>query len=139
MLAAFACLRTGKQWTAGALVALATAIKAFAVLTIGYLLYRRYWKAALSTFVFLIVLVVVVPFPFRGMERNLKDLQTWIAGMVRYDADSISQRERRGLAGPTTLWSPSLTGFSGPSMLTASVTRHFSSTLQTLTSSTSLW
>ena len=98
MLAAFACLRTGKQWTAGALVALATAIKAFPVLTIGYLLYRRYWKAALSTFVFLIVLVVVVPFPFRGMERNLEDLQTWIAGMVRYDADSISQRERRGFS-----------------------------------------
>ena len=98
MLAAFACLRTGKQWTAGALVALATAIKAFPVLTIGYLLYRRYWKAALSTFVFLIVLVVVVPFLFRGMERNLEDLQTWIAGMVRYDADSISQRERRGFS-----------------------------------------
>jgi hypothetical protein len=98
MLAAFACLRTGKQWTAGALVALATAIKAFPVLTIGYLLYRRYWKATLSTFVFLIVLVVAVPFPFRGMERNLEDLQTWITGMVRYDADSISQRERRGFS-----------------------------------------
>jgi Glycosyltransferase family 87 len=98
MLAAFACLRTGKQWTAGALVALATAIKAFPVLTIGYLLYRRYWKAALSTFVFLVVLVVVVPSPFRGMERNLEDLQTWMAGMVRYDADSISQRPQRGFS-----------------------------------------
>jgi Glycosyltransferase family 87 len=98
MLAAFACLRTGKQWTAGALVALATAIKAFPVLTIGYLLYRRYWKAAFSTFVFLVVLVVVVPSPFRGMERNLEDLQTWMAGMVRYDADSISQRPQRGFS-----------------------------------------
>jgi hypothetical protein len=36
MLTALVCLRTGKQWTAGALIALATAIKAFPLLAIGY-------------------------------------------------------------------------------------------------------
>ena len=96
MLAAFVCLRSGKEWSAGALVALASAIKAFPVLAIGYLVYRRHWKATISTLAFLVLLLVVVPSPFRGIERNLEDLNTWTQGMLRYDADAISQRERRG-------------------------------------------
>jgi hypothetical protein len=98
MLAAFVCLRSGKEWGAGALVALASAIKAFPVLMIGYLVYRRCWKATISTLVFLILLLVVVPAPFRGIGRNLDDLNTWTQGMLRYDAESISQREQRGFS-----------------------------------------
>ncbi|HEY6367293.1 MAG TPA: glycosyltransferase family 87 protein [Candidatus Binatia bacterium] len=98
MLAAFVCLRSGKEWSAGALVALASAIKAFPVLTIGYLVYRRRWKATISTLVFLILLLVVVPVPFRGFGRNLDDLNTWTQGMLRYDAESISQRQQRGFS-----------------------------------------
>ena len=52
----------GKEWNAGALVAFASAIKAFPVLAIGYLVYRRHWKATLSTLVFLILLLVVASF-----------------------------------------------------------------------------
>ena len=98
MLAAFVCLRSGKEWSAGALVALASAIKAFPVLTIGYLVYRKRWKATISTLAFLILLLVVVPTPFRGIGRNLDDLSTWTQGMLRYDAESISQREQRGFS-----------------------------------------
>jgi hypothetical protein len=98
MLGAFACLRAGKEWNAGALVALASAIKAFPVLAIGYLVYRRHWKATLSTLVFLLLLLVVLPAPFRGLERNLEDLTTWTEGMLRYDQGSISQREQRGFS-----------------------------------------
>lgn len=98
MLAAFFCLSGGKDWSAGALVALASAIKAFPVLTIGYLVYRRRWKATLSTLVFLILLLVVVPSPFRGIEHNLEDLNTWTRGMLHYDAASISQREQRAFS-----------------------------------------
>src|SRR5919106_4794704 len=98
MLAAFVCLRSGKEWSAGALVALAGAIKAFPVLTIGYLIYRRCWKATTSTLVFLILLLVVVPSPFRGIGQNLKDLNTWSKGMLRYDTEAISQREQRGFS-----------------------------------------
>jgi hypothetical protein len=98
MLAAFVCLRSGKEWSAGALVALASAIKAFPVLTIGYLAYRRRWKATISTLVFLVLLLVVVPSLFRGMGRNVEDLMTWTQGMLHYDAESISQRERRGFS-----------------------------------------
>ncbi len=98
MLGAFLCLRVGRQWSAGALVALATAIKAFPVLAVGYLIYRRHWKATASAVLFLILLLVVVPFPFRGIDRNLEDLQTWSKGMLRYEEDSISQREQRGFS-----------------------------------------
>lgn len=98
MLAAFVCLRAGRQWTAGALVALASAIKAFPVLAIVYLIYRKWWKATVSTVLFLIFLVIVVPSPFRGIGRNLEDLQTWTSGMLRYEAESISQREQRGFS-----------------------------------------
>jgi Glycosyltransferase family 87 len=98
MLTAFVCLRSGKEWTAGALVALASAIKAFPVLAIGYLAYRRHWKATVSTLVFLILLLIVVPSPSRGISRNLEDLQTWTQGMLRYEAQSISQRPQRGFS-----------------------------------------
>ncbi|HEU4345973.1 MAG TPA: glycosyltransferase family 87 protein, partial [Candidatus Binatia bacterium] len=98
MLAAFVCLRSGKDWGAGALVALASALKAFPVLTIGYLIYRRRWKATISTLVFLILFLVVLPSPFRGIERNLQDLDTWTRGMLHYDAGSISQRQQRGFS-----------------------------------------
>ena len=98
MLGAFASLRSGRQWNAGALIALASAIKAFPVLAIGYLVYRRHWKATLSTLVFLVLLLVVLPSPLRGFERNLEDLNTWTRGMFRYDNQSISQREQRGFS-----------------------------------------
>jgi hypothetical protein len=98
MLGAFVCLRSGREWSAGALVALAGAIKAFPVLAIAYLAYRRRWKATISTLVFLILLLVVLPSPFRGMRRNLEDLHTWTKGMLHYDAESISQREQRGFS-----------------------------------------
>lgn len=98
MLGAFACLRRRRECSAGALVALATAIKAFPVLAVGYLIYRRHWKATLSTLVFLLLFLVVLPAPFRGFERNLEDLNTWTRGMFRYDNQSISQREQRGFS-----------------------------------------
>jgi Glycosyltransferase family 87 len=91
-------LRRQKAWTAGALIALSTAIKAFPVLAIGYLVYRRYWKATISTLAFLMLFLIAVPAPFRGFDRNLQDLKTWTQGMTRYEAGSISQREQRGFS-----------------------------------------
>lgn len=96
LLGAFTCLRLQRSWVAGALVALAAAIKAFPILALGYLVYRRQWKATLSTLVFLTVFLVLIPTPVRGFHRNLADLATWSRGMVfRYDKDAIGQRPRR--------------------------------------------
>jgi hypothetical protein len=98
MLGAFACLRTDREWIAGFLIALAAGIKAFPVLALGYFVYRKYWKATISCVGLLIVLLVILPAPFRGFDRNLQDLNTWAQGMVRYDAGSISQRQQRGFS-----------------------------------------
>jgi Glycosyltransferase family 87 len=137
MLTALVCLRTGKEWTAGALIALATAIKAFPLLAIGYLAYRRHWKAMVSTLLFLIFFLIVFPSPFRGIRVNLEDLQTWTQGMLRYDEESISQRPQRGLALRINLSWLSLIAYSALSMLTVSETGHCSLMLRILTSNTS--
>ena len=49
LLGAFACLQLGRPVAAGALVATAAAIKAFPILALGYLIYRRMWAASAAT------------------------------------------------------------------------------------------
>jgi hypothetical protein len=91
-------LRAGAERTAGSLIALAASIKAFPLLALGYLLYRKHWRATVSTVLCLIFFLVVFPAPWRGLGRNLEDLRTWTTGMLRYDSESISQREQRGFS-----------------------------------------
>jgi hypothetical protein len=96
MLGAFACLRLKRDWSAGALIALAAGIKAFPIMAVGYLVYRRYWKATAATLVVLAGLLLVLPLPFRGPARTWTDLATWTRGMVlKYDEEGIAQRPDR--------------------------------------------
>ncbi len=96
MLGAFACLRLGRDWSAGALIAIGAGIKAFPILAVGYLVYRRHWKATIATLVILVGLLLVLPLPFRGPVRTWTDLETWTRGMVlKYDEDGIAQRPDR--------------------------------------------
>jgi len=95
MLGAFVALRAEREVSAGALIALATAIKAFPVIAIIYLIYRRYWKAALSLVVTLTFLLLILPAPFRGFERAWRDLEKWSSGMLKYDAAAVAQRPMR--------------------------------------------
>ncbi|CAG1022750.1 hypothetical protein DOJK_01869 [Patescibacteria group bacterium] len=97
MLGAFVCLRHKKEWGAGVLIALAASIKAFPILALVYLIYRRWWKAVFFTIASLCFFLVLLPAPFRGLQRNLQDIKTWNQGMaLHYDADSIAQRPNRG-------------------------------------------
>ncbi len=97
MLGAFACLRGRRPACAGALVAVAAAIKAFPFLAIGYLIYRRAWKATLAMVATLTLALIVLPMPFRGASGAYEDLGTWTQGMLlRYDSGSIAQRPERG-------------------------------------------
>ena len=97
LLGAFACLRTGRERAAGLLVALAAVIKAFPVLVLPYLVYRRHWRALVWAVAGLAALLVLAPAPFRGFQRNLDELGVWAGGMVfRYDADAIGQRPAQG-------------------------------------------
>jgi len=95
MLGAFVGLRTKREISAGALIAVAAAIKAFPAIAIIYLVYRRYWKAAGSLIVTLAFLLLVLPAPFRGFERAWRDLEKWSVGMLKYDATGVAQRPMR--------------------------------------------
>ena len=97
MLGAFACLNARRPALAGALVALAAAVKAFPFMAIGYLVYRRLWKATAALIVALTLAMVALPMPFRGIAGAFEDVGTWTMGMVlRYDAGGIAQRPERG-------------------------------------------
>ena len=96
MLGAFLSLRHGRETLAGALVALAVAIKAFPLLAIFYFIYRRYWMAAISLMIALISLLFLLPIPFRGWHQSLNDARDWQRGMLRYEQGGIAQRPARG-------------------------------------------
>jgi len=95
MLGAFVALRANRGISAGALIAVAAAIKAFPVIAVIYLVYRRYWKAAASLVVVLIFLLFVLPAPLRGFDRTRRDFEKWGAGMLKYNAAAIAQRPMR--------------------------------------------
>jgi len=95
MLGAFVALRTNREIVAGALIAIAAGIKAFPVIAIVYLTYRRYWTAAASLVVTLVFLLLVLPSPFRGFERAWRDIEKWSAGMLKYSEASVGQRPMR--------------------------------------------
>jgi Glycosyltransferase family 87 len=95
MLGAFVALRAEREMVAGGLIAIAAAIKAFPVIAIVYLLYRRYWTAAASLVLALVFLLLILPAPFRGFERAWRDLEKWSAGMLKYSEVGVAQRPKR--------------------------------------------
>jgi hypothetical protein len=95
MLGAFVALRANHEILAGGLIAVAAVIKAFPVMAIVYLLYRRYWTAAISLIVTLAVLLLILPMPFRGFERAWRDIEKWSAGMLKYSEVTVGQRPMR--------------------------------------------
>jgi Glycosyltransferase family 87 len=93
MLGAFILLQRKFQGLAGGLVAVAAAIKAFPVIAIVYLLYRRYWVAVASLVVTLAFVLIVLPIPFRGYAQAKQDLERWSSGMLfKYDETGVGQR-----------------------------------------------
>lgn len=100
MLGAFILLQRKQPWGAGALVALAAAIKAFPVMGLVYLVYRRFWLAAVSVVLTLTFFLIVLPIPFRGYARAKQDLERWSNGMLfKYDESGVGQR-----LGRSTSW-----------------------------------
>ena len=81
-LAGLALLAARREWAAGAMFAAAAALKAFPLAVFPYLLWRRRWKAAASMAVFTAVFLLIVPAPFRGLERNYVEVKTWANAMV---------------------------------------------------------
>ncbi|CAN5308629.1 hypothetical protein BH20VER2_BH20VER2_07100 [soil metagenome] len=95
-LGAFVALQAKRQVLAGALVGLAAGIKAFPLIIIVYLIYRRYWVAAASLVLALVFLLIVLPTPFRGFDQARTDLRRWTEGMLlKYDDTGVAQRPGR--------------------------------------------
>lgn len=93
LLGAFVSLQKRNDWAAGGLIALATALKAFPILAVGYFVYRRHWKATFYTVLLLGLFVLALPSAVRGVTRTVDELQLWSGGMLfRYDAQGIAQR-----------------------------------------------
>jgi len=93
MLGAFLSLRRKLYVLSGVLIAFAAAIKAFPVIAIVYLIYRRYWTAAITMALTLAFLLIILPIPFRGYELAKQDLERWSSGMLfKYDETGVGQR-----------------------------------------------
>jgi hypothetical protein len=96
LLGAFACLQRGHQLGAGALVATAAAIKAFPIMALGYLIYRRMWVASAATVAVLCAWLLVAPLPFRTPAQAVDDVVVWSKGMLfTYNSYGIAQRPFR--------------------------------------------
>jgi hypothetical protein len=96
MLAGLALLQSERQWSAGALFALAASLKAFPVAVLPYLLWRRRWRAAAAMAIGLGVFLLMVPAPFRGFERNLQEAKAWSEGMLlSANQDGFGQRPQQ--------------------------------------------
>ena len=96
LLGSFACLRLGRPIGAGALLATAAAIKAFPILVLGYLIYRRMWTASVATMAVLAAWLLVAPLPFRTPAQAVDDLVVWSQGMLfTYNTHGIAQRPFR--------------------------------------------
>lgn len=95
ILGAFIGLQRDREILAGTLIALASALKAFPVLALIYLIYRRYWSAAAALIIALAFFLIVLPMPFRGPQQTITDLRDWGNGMLRYQENGIAQRPAR--------------------------------------------
>lgn len=97
MLVMFQKLRAGRPWQAGGALALATAMKAFPLTAVAYLIYRRHWKAAAATVAGLVLILVILPAPIRGFERNADELVGWYRAMLAdQSGSSLAQRSDIG-------------------------------------------
>jgi len=96
LLGAFACLLLKSQVGAGTLVATAAAIKAFPILVLAYLVYRRMWIASATTVAVLAAWLLIAPLSFRSPDRVIDDLDVWSRGMIfTYNSYGIAQRPFR--------------------------------------------
>lgn len=94
MLIGFWWMQHDKPWLSGAMFALATAIKAYPIAVLPYLIFRRRWREAASMTAVLAILLVIVPAPIRGYERNLSELKLWFTAMAgSASAKGFGQRD----------------------------------------------
>ena len=96
MLLGFWWMQKDRPWLGGSMFALATAIKVFPVAVLPYLIWRRHWAASASMIICTLLLLYVVPAPFRGFERNAAEVKTWYTEMVGSSSEKgFGQRDEQ--------------------------------------------
>lgn len=96
MLLGFWWMQKDRPWLGGSMFALATAIKVFPIAVLPYLIWRRHWAASASMIICTLLLLYVVPAPFRGFERNAAEVKTWYTEMVGSSSEKgFGQRDEQ--------------------------------------------
>jgi len=99
MLGAAASLRHGRPALAGVLIGTAAAIKAYPLLAVIYLVYRRHWRAAGAALLSLGAWLLVVPLAFRPPATAVAEAATWTRQVAfKYGESGISQRGVRSFS-----------------------------------------
>lgn len=82
MLLGFLLMRRGWPIASGVMFALAAAIKVYPIAVLPYLAWRRQWRSIAGMLAGLVLLLVVLPAPIRGFDRNISELSKWYGAMV---------------------------------------------------------
>jgi hypothetical protein len=85
VLGAFVLIKKKWPMAAGALIALAAAIKAFPVLLVSWLIWRRQWKALLGFSLAAVMILLVLPGLVRGYGQTVSELGVWFGGMAEQE------------------------------------------------------
>ncbi len=70
-------LARGREWRVGIPLAITVATKVFTLPWVAYLLFRLRWRAVLSTVLACLFFMLILPAPFRGFSRNLRETLDW--------------------------------------------------------------
>ncbi|MCE0484764.1 MAG: DUF2029 domain-containing protein [Methylacidiphilales bacterium] len=96
MLWGFLALQEKSYKLAGVLFALSAAAKAFPFTVIFYLIWRKYYAAAISMLAALAVILLVLPAPIRGFDRNLNEMRIWCNRMLLHNSgDALANQPDR--------------------------------------------
>ncbi|HEY2573879.1 MAG TPA: glycosyltransferase family 87 protein [Verrucomicrobiaceae bacterium] len=96
MLCGFLALEKQHPVMAGTLFAMSASAKAFPFSVIGYLVWRRHWTATISMLGALALILVFLPAPVRGFERNWRELCIWTDSMLLHNSgDALANQPTR--------------------------------------------
>lgn len=96
VLGCFALVQRGQGFAGGALLAVATAIKAYPIIAAGCLVYRRRWSALAGLLCGLFAVFFILPLAFRSPAQVKEDAELWARGMLfKYEERGIAQRPKR--------------------------------------------
>ncbi len=85
VLGAFVLIKKNRPVSAGMLIALASAIKAFPVLLVSWLIWRRQWKALAGFCIAAVFILLILPSLVRGSGQTTSELGVWFEGMANQE------------------------------------------------------